>query len=134
MNSDMQLGKLAEMKFSVNCIARGFTVSVPHSDFTGYDLIIESKSKKLYKVQVKATRTKERDNRTNCYKVCVSRGTSNKKRYDKNEVDLFAVYIKETDNWFIIPFNACTSTNIRLYPHKPDHKFTSYLEAWWQFK
>lgn len=131
MNCDMQMGKMAEMQFSIDAAKRGLNVSIPHHDFGGYDLIIEGKSKKLYKVQVKSTRTKTS---RGCYKVCISRGSKNKKRYAKNEVDFFAIYIAEINNWFILPFNACASTNIRLYPNKPDHKFTSYLEAWWLVK
>lgn len=131
MNCDMQLGKLAEMQFCVDAAKRGLNVSVPQHDYNGYDLIIEGKNKKLYKVQVKSTRTKTT---RGCYKICISKGTKNKKRYNKNEVDFFAIYIAETTSWFILPFNVCTSVNIRIYPDKPDHKFTSFLESWHQFK
>ncbi len=126
----MRLGKLAEMQFSVDASKRGLNISVPHCDFSVYDLIVEGKSKKIYKTQVKATRTKAKHIRSDFYKVTVARGTSQKKRYLKNEVDFFAVYIYEINNWYIIPFDVCTSVNIRLYPHKPDHKFSPYLEAW----
>lgn len=127
----MQMGKMAEMQFSIDAAKRGLNVSVPHHDHSGYDLIVEGKSKKLYKIQVKSTRTKTT---RGCYKVCISRGSQSKKKYSKNEVDFFAIYITETSSWFILPFNVCTSVNIRLYPHKSDHKFTPLLEAWWQIK
>jgi hypothetical protein len=131
MNSDYSLGKLSEMQFCVDAAKRGLNVSVPSHDHSGYDLIAEGSSSKLYKVQVKATRAKSIQNdRTPCYKIQISRGSKSKRRYDKNEVDFFAVYIYELNNWYIVPFNACTSISIRLYPSKPNHKFSKFLEAW----
>ncbi len=131
MNSDYSLGKLSEMQFSIDAAKRGLNVSVPSHDHSGYDLIAEGKSKKLYKIQVKATRSESKQiDRQPCYKIQIARGSKNKRRYKENEVDFFAVYIYELNNWYIVPFNACTSISIRLYPSKPDHKFSSYLEAW----
>jgi hypothetical protein len=131
MKTDFSLGKLAEMQFCVDAAKRGLNVSTPQHDHSGYDLILEGKSKKLYKIQVKTTRTKsiQRD-RTSCYKVQVSRGSKSKRKYEKGEVDFFAVYVYELNNWYIVPFNVCTSVTIRLYPSKPDHKFSEFLEAW----
>lgn len=130
MRSDFSLGRLAEMQFCVDAAKRGLNVSIPQHDHNGYDLIVEGKSKKLYKIQVKSTRQLERSG----YKVTISRGNNNKKRYDKKEVDFFAVYIVQTANWFIIPFAMCNSVTLRIYPSKPDHKYTSYIEGFWQFK
>jgi len=129
----MRLGKLAEMQFSIDASKRGLNVSVPNSDYSGYDLIVEGRSRKLYKIQVKATRTKSyQSDRHESYKVTIARGSKNKKRYEKNEVDFFAIYIYEINNWYIIPFDACSSVSVRLYPDKPDHKLSQYLESWHQ--
>ena len=128
MKCDMQLGKLAEMQFCIDAAKRGFNVSIPQSDFTGYDLVIESKSKKLYKIQVKSTRQKSADR--NCYKVSVARGSQRKKTYKKNELDFFAVYIYEINQWYLIPFNVVKSINVRIYPNKPAHVYSQFQEAW----
>jgi hypothetical protein len=128
MKCDMQLGKLAEMQFCIDAAKRGFNVSIPQSDFTGYDLVIESNSKKLYKIQVKSTRQKSEGR--NCYKVSVARGSQSKKTYKKNELDFFAVYIYEINQWYLIPFNVVKSINVRIYPSKPTHVYSQFQEAW----
>lgn len=129
MISDINLGKQAEAQFVVECLRLGLNISRPHTDFTGYDFIVEGKSRKLYKVQVKATRKKSQDKRNNAYKILISRGAGNKKIYDSDEVDFFAVYLADINLWYMIPLHATSSVSVRIYPDKKDHKFSHYKNA-----
>lgn len=129
----MNLGIQSELKLIIECFKRGLNVSKPHTDFTGYDLIVEGKSKKLYKVQVKSTRQKTINTRSKAYKFNLARGANQKKAYGKKEVDFFALYIFEVDKWYFIPNPEVTGINARVYPNKNDHKFSKYYEAWHLF-
>lgn len=123
----MQLGMIAEYQYIVDASKRGNLVSKPTHDNRGYDFINHGK-KRLYKIQVKSTRAKCKN--LNYYKVIIARGSSNKNPYKKEHVDFFAVYLFDLSRWYIIPFNAVTSKNIRIYPENPNHKFSKFLEAW----
>lgn len=130
MKNDTHLGILAEKQFIVDAMKRNLLVSVPSYDHNGYDAIVQGK-KNLYKVQIKSTRQKEFNK--NGYKVCVFRGRENKTRYEKHEVDFFAVYLTELSLWYIVPFAMCKSSHIRIYPDKNNHRLNSFLEAWHLF-
>ena len=131
MKSDVMIGTLAEKQFLVDALKRNLLVSIPAHDHNGYDVIIQGKTK-LYKVQIKATRQTEK-NRTS-HKVIISKGTNNKKRYTKDEIDFFAIFLVDISQWYIIPIEACSSVTIRINPAIKDHKFNSYLEAWHLFR
>lgn len=133
MNNDTHLGKIAEYQFVVDASKKNLLVSIPIHDHRGYDFVAQSISK-LYKIQVKSTRTLVKDasrrSRTPFYRIMLSRGSSKKELYEKKHLDFFAIYIFDINQWFIIPHSAVTSKSIRLYPQKPNHKFSKYLEAW----
>lgn len=133
MNNDTQLGKIAEYQFVVDASRRNLLPSIPVHDHRGYDLIVQGKTK-LHKIQVKSTRTvaTRAPNKKGepFYRIGVSKGSQGKKIYTKTDLDYFAVYIFDLNQWFIIPFHAVTSKNIRIYPSKINHKFSQYREAW----
>jgi hypothetical protein len=134
MKSDVMIGTLAEKQFLVDALKRNLLVSIPAHDHNGYDVIIQGKTK-LYKVQIKATRQAEKNTGSkHCYRVNIAKGTSNKKRYSKDEVDFFAVFLVDISQWYIIPLEVCTSVNIRIHPVNTSHQFNSYLEAWHLFR
>lgn len=128
----MLVGMIAEKQFLVDAMMRSLLVSVPAHDHNGYDVIIESKTKKLYKVQIKCVKNSDTSKRSGySFKVMISRGTKSKSKYHKNEVDFFAIYLLELKQWYLIPFAVvCGSTTLRLHPNKKDHRFSSFLEAW----
>ena len=129
----MHMGKIAEYQFIIDASKRELLPSIPIHDHRGYDLIVHGKNK-LHKIQVKSTRhvVKVSSHRkgTPHYRVITACGNSQKERYTKDQLDYYAVYIFELNQWFIIPFHAVTSKNIRIYPSKNDHKFSPYREAW----
>ena len=129
----MQIGKIAEYQFIIDASKRNLLPSIPVHDHRCYDLIVQGKNK-LYKIQVKSTRsvskTEPNKKGTPYYKIIACHGSTGKKSYAKNDLDYFAIYIFDLNQWFIIPFHAVTSKNIRIYPSKNDHKFSQYREAW----
>jgi hypothetical protein len=125
--NDMHLGKIAEHQFIVDASKRNLLVSRPVHDFRGYDLIVQGNAK-LYKIQIKSTRQKAAGK--NSYRFSCSRGSKSKQAYTKDHVDYFAFYIFELNAWFIVPIFEIKTKNINIFPHKPDHKYTKYLEAW----
>jgi hypothetical protein len=133
MSSDMQIGKIAEYQFVVDASKRNLLPSIPVHDHRGYDLIVQGKTK-LHKIQVKSTRTVStrapNSKGENSYRIVVSKGSKNKQSYQRTDLDFFAIYLFDLNQWFIIPFRAVTSKNIRLYPSKNDHKYSQYREAW----
>jgi hypothetical protein len=95
------LGEWVEMVFQCEATARGIVVSKPFGDNQAYDFIIDS-GHTLLRVQVKGVATvNENKNR---YKVVFKRGNgaSARSSYGR-EVDLFAVYVVDWNDWFIIP-------------------------------
>jgi len=135
MKSAMLIGMIAEKQFAIDAMLRNLLVSIPSHDHNGYDVILESRSKKLYKIQIKCIGSQDRSNRAHySYKTNLGKGTTGKNKYDKNEVDFFAVYILELKQWYIIPRAVSESTSLRLHPNKKDHKYSQYLEAWHLFK
>ena len=133
MNNDLQLGKIAEYQFIVDASKRSLSPSIPVCDNRGYDFIIHGKSK-LYKIQVKSTRTisKIPNGKTGApfYKIGVCCGRDSKKTYSKEHLDFFAIYIFDLNQWFIVPLGVVTSKTLRIYPNNNLHKYSKYREAW----
>lgn len=77
---------------------------MPYDDNSGYDLLAYMNDK-FYKVQIKTT---EKVINNICMRFSLSRTNPYKKtseKYDKNEVDLFALYCVENDWCGIIDYN-----------------------------
>lgn len=53
-----------------------------------------------------------------------------RRRYTKQTVDFFAVYLVPIDLWYILPFEVMEkNASLNLTPRK-GHKFAQYMEAW----
>ena len=90
-----------------------------------YDLIVDSGGA-LHKVQVKSTGTIK----THRAKYEVTLKASGKK-YTKEEIDIFAVYIKPTNTWYIIPISFCEGRNsISFNLHGHSKVYSEFKEAW----
>jgi hypothetical protein len=103
--------------FLVECQKRGINCSKPFSGKLGYDFITENNGV-THKVQVKTTAHK---------RVRLTKGTSTKKQYLKNEVDFFALLDAQINQWFIVPYSP-SAKSMRL--NNP----TKFIEAWNQLK
>jgi len=119
------IGAIAELKFSTIAIEKGFEVSKPMIDNYSYDLIVKSGGV-FNRVQIKSTSSHDK---YGGYKVITSRGNSKKQRYSKDCIDLFAIYLKPLNVWYIIPIEQIETITITIYPHK-DKRYAMFYEAW----
>ena len=116
MNTKTQ-GSFAEIAVIKEFLKNEFKVSLPYGDNSSYDLIIEDKSGKLYKIQVKSCQNvtdgvcifktgKNRSNNTQNFRIS----------YQNNEVDIFALYCLELDEIYLIPYEEAgiDKTTIRI--------------------
>lgn len=99
---ETQIGDVAESDFTARCVRMGYIVCEPRNSNTVYDLILDSGTR-LYKVQIKCTSKITTDSR---YRINLQKGRTTKTTYSSDDVDLFAIYVMQDDDWYLIPFSA----------------------------
>jgi hypothetical protein len=107
-----QKGTLAEAKVIADVLEKGYQIAKPLFDYLPFDLIVIDKKWNLYKVQIKYTELKK-----NC--VALELRKYNKiyeynKLYESDEVDFFALYVKNVDECLYIPFNFIKNYKTRF--------------------
>lgn len=129
-------GKIGELQVAAELLKNGFQVSLPLLD-KGYDLISDSGTGVLSRVQVKTARP----NKYGTYDVNFSHGKSNKERYTAEQVDAFAVCLRydfQTAIYIIPqPDVSCWKGVFWLSGQHPRHpvkwkhcKWEDYLYRW----
>ena len=123
-------GKSAEYLLAHRCLQYGHMVCWPSSQHVPYDVLVDN-TRTIYKVQVKACRSKAKGNDT--YSVRLKKGVSGEK-YQDGDFDLLAAYVYETHTWYIIPYSVVRGkTGITLYPHRLTEQvgqYENFKEAW----
>ena len=134
MSHNKKAGTIYEQMFIVECLAKGFDVSIPVGDYNQYDAIIDN-GDSLLKVQIKGTASKRRDRKTG-YSITTGMGsrTSVKKRYGKDDYDVLAALVisEGYHHWYIIPKDRVgNNLTLKLFP-TPDSKakWERYRHAW----
>ncbi len=107
MNSNLN-GVSAELKFCVECLRRGIIPSLPISQHSRYDVVVDD-GNRFYKIQVKSNFKDIKENQKS-FKVNL---TTDSNGYSQEEVDFFAVYIHYYKGFFIIK-NIGKMSTIRL--------------------
>lgn len=113
-----QIGKAGEYLTCADLLLKGFNVS-PAGETLPYDLLLDT-GKKILKVQVKTTETYRSTNQwrgvNGAYVFSVKRkGADGGKRYEDNEVDIFAVVALDTMQvGYIKNVDMPTTINIRV--------------------
>jgi len=121
-----QQGVSSELIFRYECVSKGIVPSTPDiDDGCGFD-VITSHNGNLLKIQIKSTSTKMNEG----YRVQVSRGSKNKKKYTKEHCDIVAVHVVELDTWYFIPIEKVLGVNLNVYPKKLNHRYSKYINAW----
>lgn len=90
------IGCYGELLFFSECIKRGYNVSRPLLDSSVYDCVVD-RDNVLYKVQVKSSIKTPRDDDPNIHVPL----QNNKKKYEVDLVDYFAVYSTFYGGFFI---------------------------------
>ena len=117
-----QFGCLGEYKFALECMSRGYDVSMPLRHTSPYDLVVDVDSK-LYKIQVKSHSGKDEGNRSTV-RFKITQKVKNK-AYLKSDVDYFALYSVHFDGFFIIHYSIIGDmTYVRA---SEDNKYGIYL-------
>jgi len=118
-------GEWVELLFMAEAAKRGLRVIKPYGDSSRYDLVIENGGRFL-RVQVKST-----CHRNSRAYVC-NLVRFGQKRYTKDDIDFFALYVIPADTWYIIPFKAASHSkgSISLSPHNSLSKHACFHRAW----
>ena len=113
-----QLGKAGEYLTCADLLLKGFNVS-PAGETLPYDLLLDT-GEKILRVQVKTTETYRTTNQwrgvSGAYVFSIKRkGANSEKKYDDNEVDIFAVVTLDTMQiGYIKNKDMPTTINIRV--------------------
>lgn len=97
MNAKKQ-GAIAEQMFATQAMRRGFGVSLPLGDYLPYDVILDNDGI-LFRIQVKSTTFKEYE----AYHFKIGNGQKSKELYSADDLDVFALNIFGSRDFFIIP-------------------------------
>lgn len=118
--NNLHLGTLAEIRFVGQAVSCGYNVSIPFSQDSNYDCIVDV-GDKLIRVQVKSTQTQTK------YSYKFNTNKSRKPRaYKSNEVDYFAFYAADIDCFWIIPMDHIPKqTTLRINPNS--EKYIKYM-------
>lgn len=128
MYETLQNGYIAEEAFILTCLKKNIEISRPIFNVEAYDFVIRV-DKTFYAIQVKKATY---DSIKKRYTIHLKRKSSNKKPLrltDFPSIDYFAVYIMETDEWYIIPVPVIDRLTTHLII-TPKGKYTKYKENW----
>ena len=105
----------------------------------GQDALVMNDAGKIYKVQVKGTRSswKAPDRKEGRYKIQPTTGRAGKKPVDCTKLDILVGYVQPYDAFYIIPCLDLNHTkSLWLYPHKEGStaKWEVYRDRWDYFK
>jgi hypothetical protein len=112
-------GAMHELTFMVECMKRGWKVSVPVGEDSRYDVIVDT-SKGLSRVQVKTCGTKDRGR----FRIKAFYGSS-KKSYTWKDCDILAAFVSPLNTWWIIPINKLRSNSLDM-----SKNYHQYNSAW----
>lgn len=98
--------------FDIQAIGQGLIVCRPIHTGTVYDRIVDN-GKRLFRVQIKSVVAKPKKRN---YRFQLRRTNNNK--YKINEVDVFACYLHETKDWFMVPYNGVSSFSVAQLQYK----------------
>ncbi len=118
-------GELAELAFLQHATALGLVVSKPWGETSSYDFIVDAAGQ-LLRIQVRSVSVAHRG----AWRICCTKGRSNKVPLTARDIDLLAAYIFPLDAWYLIPVRAFSPVKtIRLRPGSRG-KFEPFCNRW----
>ena len=124
-NNNKAAGTVYEVEFQLECLRRGFPVSVPIGDNAPYDLVVDG-SEGLMRVQVRGTKIFQNTR----YQVTTGTGRANTVK--ANAYDFLAVRIPVHEAWYVVPRAALGfRSSVHFFPHNPKSKgqYEKYRDA-----
>ena len=107
-----QKGDISEAQVLAALLKAGKNVLMPFGDRNRYDLVIEENGK-FQRVQVKTGQLKTCSIKFSSSSVTSENGHVKHCHY-KNQIDLFAVYVPETQVMYLVPVNLCRERDTKL--------------------
>lgn len=118
-------GNIAELSFLLTATKKGLIVSRPTIQSTIYDFLVDNK-KKILRVQVKSCFSQGPE-----YGLTIGQGSTGKKHYSPDDVDIIACFIGELETWYLFPIKAIGErVKITVFPYSIDSKWNKYREGW----
>ncbi|MEF8808461.1 group I intron-associated PD-(D/E)XK endonuclease [Natronomonas sp.] len=117
-----RIGDASEARVLSALLERDYPVSVPFGDNDPYDLLVET-SDGVHRVQVKTGWMEEGRIRFKTASKTTADGNAVRRDYAPEEVDVFAVRCRETDDCYWVPFETAgrKNTYLRVDSPKIDH-------------
>jgi len=119
-----ELGALGEMMFATEALRHGFSVCRPYCD-RKFDLILE-KNGRFHRIQIKTCKTLIND----YYHFATSHGSGTREKYTRENIDIICCIIPALRCFYMIPINKIKVKSVRLYPNKPDSRFSEFMNNW----
>lgn len=118
-------GYLAEILFEAEARKNGFEVLVSLAPLP-FDRVVWKPGNKFLKIQIKSCRGKDKTRDRYGFRTTRS---LDRYSYTKEQVDFFAFYIFDTNDWFIVPFEEIGGMKVlKLTPTSPFQKFKNKFD------
>lgn len=107
MITSTRIGDIAEFLFDAKSVELGYVVTRPIHSGTVYDRVIDN-GERFFRVQIKCIW----DASTRCGKYRVFTRRTDDSSYNKKDVDVIAVYVKNELSWYLLKNNSVTSVTL----------------------
>lgn len=114
MSNTSKIGSIAQMHCKLKFMEKGYVVLEPEEEGTIFDFVI-LKDNIFQKVQCKNGVIRNGCIRFNTSQVKTAAGKYvSTKRYTSEEIDLFSIYVPETNNIYCMSINKCMNKSKQL--------------------
>ena len=118
------IGERSEAQIIASFLKHGFVVLTPFGDNQRYDLVVQE-GEKFIRVQCKTARmSKFLKGRAFAFNACSTNWYQKSKRSYKGDADVFAVYLRETDEVFVVPVEDANNSECVLRLNEGNAKNT----------
>jgi len=127
-----QAGAAHEAQFAADALHRGLNVLQPFGDYLPYDLIVENKKHKTFRVQVKGTAHRQKG-KIETFRITASYGSTRlgKNKIGREQADVLAVYVAPATTWYHIPIDKLASATVNMRPTKESAgQYEVWKNAW----
>lgn len=127
-------GSQYEAAFIVESLRRELDVLESYGDYMPYDLVVQNKDGRFFRVQVKGTNSRIKNKPG--YKILAAGGNVKKVALHPEEVDVLAAYVEPDDCWYLVPvIKLKGNMSVYLNPNtKLNGRYEVWKEAWSVFQ
>ena len=127
-------GSQYEAAFIVESLRRELDVLESYGDYMPYDLVVQNKDGRFFRVQVKGTNSRIKNKPG--YKILAAGGNVMKVALRPEEVDVLAAYVEPDDCWYLVPvIKLKGNMSVYLNPNtKLNGRYEVWKEAWSVFQ